>query len=140
MADRISRKQRSRNMAAVRSKGNTTTELALIKIFRRYKISGWKRNQRVFGRPDFIFNKEKIALFIDGCFWHGCRWHGSLPESNRKFWREKIYINKKRDQLVNRKLRNIGWIVFRIWEHEINKDSASFIMKIRGFLHMSVNK
>ena len=135
MADRISTEQRSRNMAAVRSRGNVTTELALVRIFRKEKITGWRRHERIFGiRPDFVFLKQRVAVFVHGCFWHGCRLHGEIPASNRKFWREKINTNKNRDRIVNRKLRRIGWKVLRVWEHEIKKKSEAVTAKIRKVL------
>ncbi len=132
MADRISTEQRSRNMAAVRSRGNITTELALVKIFRKTKITGWRRHQKIFGiRPDFVFSKQRIAVFVHGCFWHGCRWHGEIPVSNRKFWREKINMNKNRDRIVNRELKHTGWKVLRFWEHELKKKPKAITTKIK---------
>jgi len=68
-------------------------------------------------RPDFVWRKEKVALFVDGCFWHGCRWHGTKPASNRSFWQEKLARNRERDRLVSRRLRKAGWRVVRVWEH-----------------------
>jgi DNA mismatch endonuclease (patch repair protein) len=73
MADVFTKIKRSQVMAAIRSKGNKDTELKLISIFRKYRITGWRRHQVVFGNPDFIFRKAKIAVFVDGCFWHGWR-------------------------------------------------------------------
>jgi hypothetical protein len=71
MADVFSKRKRSQIMAAVRSKGNKTTELKLISIFRVNGIVGWRRNKKITGSPDFVFRKKRIALFVDGCFWHG---------------------------------------------------------------------
>ena len=73
----------------------------------------------IFGKPDFVFPEVKIAVFVDGCFWHGCPKHANAPKNNREFWRQKIDANKKRDQKVNRRLRSEGWSVQRIWEHDI---------------------
>lgn len=137
MADRITREQRSRNMAAVHSRGNATTELALVKIFRKAKITGWRRYKKVADvRPDFIFLKPQVAVFVHGCFWHGCRWHGEIPASNRKFWREKININKNRDCIVNRKLKHAGWKILRIWEHEIKRKPEVVVVKIKKALFL----
>lgn len=131
MVDRISREQRSRNMAAIRSSGNVTTELALIKLFRKAGIKGWRRHQKIFGiRPDFIFPNQRIAVFVHGCFWHGCRWHGDIPVSNRKFWKNKISGNKKRDRIVSQKLNYAGWRVLCFWEHEVKKKPQAVIAKI----------
>ena len=85
MADVFSKSKRSEVMSRIRSRGNQATELALAKLFRRHKITGWRRNQKVFGKPDFIFPKHKLAVFVDGCFWHGCPKHGTQPKGNAAF-------------------------------------------------------
>ena len=121
MTDVLSRKQRSRVMAAVRSKGNTATELKIISIFRAHGIKGWRRNQQLPGRPDFVFRRERLAVFVDGCFWHGCRWHCRMPKSRKSFWIPKIARNKTRDQEVGRLLRRRCWGVLRVWEHALSR-------------------
>jgi DNA mismatch endonuclease (patch repair protein) len=121
MADVFSKSKRSEVMSRIRSRGNQATELALAKLFRRHKITGWRRNQKVFGKPDFIFAKHKLAVFVDGCFWHGCPKHGTQPKGNAAFWRKKISRNQIRDRLVTRTLRKAGWRVLRIWEHELTR-------------------
>jgi DNA mismatch endonuclease (patch repair protein) len=73
----------------------------------------------MFGNPDFAFQKLKLVVFVDGCFWHGCPSHGTKPENNAVFWHEKLASNKKRDRFVTRKLRREGWRVLRIWEHDL---------------------
>jgi len=70
-------------------------------------------------RPDFVWRRERVAVFVDGCFWHGCPWHGTKPSSNKSFWREKLARNRARDLLVTRTLRKAGWKVLRIWEHTL---------------------
>jgi DNA mismatch endonuclease, patch repair protein len=119
MPDIFTRKKRSEVMSQIRGRGNRDTELALIKIFRAHRITGWRRNQPLFGKPDFIFRRVRLAVFVDGCFWHGCPKHATKPKNNRAFWRRKFAANKNRDQLVNRTLRRAGWRVLRIWEHEL---------------------
>jgi DNA mismatch endonuclease, patch repair protein len=116
-------------MSRIKSRGNKKTELALIHFFRRTKITGWRRNQKVFGKPDFIFPKLKLAVFVDGCFWHGCPRHGTKPKSNAGFWRKKISRNQARDRLVNRTLRKLGWQVFRIWEHALVRKNQSRLLR-----------
>ena len=106
-------------MAAVKSTGNKATELKLISIFRANGIAGWRRNQKITGKPDFTFRKERIVLFIDGCFWHGCSIHCRKPNSNRSYWLQKIVRNQKRDVTVRKTLRKMGWRVLKIWEHEL---------------------
>jgi DNA mismatch endonuclease (patch repair protein) len=95
-------------MSRVRGRGNRDTELALAKLFRRHRITGWRRNQPVFGKPDFVFPKFRLAVFVDGCFWHGCPKHATKPKNNRAFWRRKFFANKVRDALVTRTLKRAG--------------------------------
>jgi len=116
-------------MRAVRSRGNKATELALVRLLRRNGITGWRRNQPVFGKPDFVFLKLKLALFVDGCFWHGCPEHCRMPKTNRGYWLPKIEGNKQRDRILNRTLRRTGWRVLRIWEHELSRQMAASGMK-----------
>jgi len=71
------------------------------------------------GKPDFVFPDQRLAVFVDGCFWHGCPLHGTNPATNREFWSEKITRNRQRDREVNRALRALGWRILRIWEHEL---------------------
>jgi DNA mismatch endonuclease (patch repair protein) len=112
MADVFSKRKRSQVMAAIRSKGNKDTEIKLISILRMHGISGWRRNQRLPGKPDFVFRRKRLAVFVDGCFWHGCRWHCRMPKSRPGFWKPKIARNKVRDGEVARILRKQGWAVF----------------------------
>ena len=116
-------------MAKVRSHGNKATELALINFFRQNKIAGWRRHQKVFGKPDFIFPKSGLATFVDGCFWHGCPKHATKPRNNRAFWKNKFARNKARDRLVTRTLRAHGWRVLRIWEHELAKKNEARLLR-----------
>lgn len=121
MPDVFTKAQRSRCMSAIRGKGNKDTELRLILIFRRCGIRGWRRNQPLPGKPDFLFRKERAAVFVDGCFWHGCRAHLRMPQGNREYWVAKIGRNAERDKRITRILRRKGWAVVRIWEHELKQ-------------------
>lgn len=121
MADVFSKSERSSIMSKVKSCGNEATELRLIKIFDEFGICGWRRRVKVFGNPDFTFPATRLAIFVDGCFWHGCRKHGGVPETNRAFWLNKFARNKMRDRLVTRTLQESGWMVLRIWQHELRK-------------------
>lgn len=125
MVDFVAKEKRSKIMSAIRSKGNETTEVATTRLFREYKIVGWRRNQALLGKPDFVFPRSRLVVFVDGCFWHG---HSCLkPRDSLKkgFWKEKIERNMKRDKLVNKALRKNGWNVIRIWECEIVKKKYS---------------
>ena len=106
-------------MSRIKGKGNKDTELVMIQILQKNHISGWRRNQAVLGKPDFVFPKQKIALFVDGCFWHGCPKHSNMPKNNREFWKNKLEGNIKRDKNVSRELRKTRWKVVRVWEHEL---------------------
>ena len=107
-------------MAAVKSSGNKNTELKLISIFRAAGIGGWRRYQKVPGKPDFVFRRERLVVFVDGCFWHGCCQHCRVPKNNRRYWHRKIERNVERDRATNRRLKKVGWRVLRVWEHSLN--------------------
>jgi DNA mismatch endonuclease (patch repair protein) len=124
MADVFTKSKRSEVMARIRSRGNRDTELALARLLRRHGITGWRRNQALFGKPDFVFRKLKLAIFVDGCFWHTCPWHSTKLRHNAAFWRRKLAANKARDRRVNRALRRAGWRVLRIWEHELARTNG----------------
>lgn len=119
MADVFSKNKRSEVMRQVKSKFNKSTELQLIKIFKNNHIKGWRRNQNIFGHPDFTFNKYKIVIFVDGCFWHGHNCRNTKPKDNKEYWEDKIKKNKKRDRKVNLVLKNNNWQVIRIWECQL---------------------
>jgi DNA mismatch endonuclease (patch repair protein) len=131
MADVFTKAKRSAVMSRIRGRGNKDTELALITLLRRHHITGWRRNQKVFGKPDFLFRRNRLALFVDGCFWHGCLKHCKIPADNRGFWKKKFAANKARDRRVNRELRKLGWRVVRIWEHDLAKRGEACVRKIQ---------
>lgn len=106
-------------MSRIRSRGNKDTELKLAAILRAAGITGWRRHQTLPGRPDFIFRHERLAIFVDGCFWHGCPKHGRNPASNQAYWIPKLRRNKRRDAAVSKELSRAGWTVVRLWEHQL---------------------
>ncbi len=119
MADVFTKEKRSEVMSRIRGKANKETELELIKLFKEHHITGWRRNQALFGKPDFTFRALHLVIFVDGCFWHCCPLHATWPSNNREFWEKKLNANKTRDRLVTRELKKQGWRVLRIWEHEL---------------------
>ncbi len=119
--DIYSKEKRSSVMRCIKDSGNASTELKFLSVMKQYKLTGWRRNFPAYGRPDFVFPKEKIAVFVDGCFWHGCPKHKQIPETNTEYWRDKIRKNRQRDRRVTRVLRNSGWSVMRVWEHELTE-------------------
>ena len=173
MADVFTKAKRSEVMSRIRGRGNKDTELALAKLLRRQRITGWRRQiqiitslrpspqknvfpqqpspgfatlSRSHGRgthrgagarvlPGFAFPKLKLAVFVDGCFWHGCPKHATRPKNNREFWRCKLSANKTRDAVVTRTLRRSGWRVLRVWEHELaRKHEARLLQKLHRVL------
>lgn len=132
MADVFTKQQRSKVMASVRGRGNKATEWRLRARLVAAGISGWRIDARdVFGRPDFVFEDARLAVFVDGCFWHFCQECRSLPTSNQEFWQAKILGNTKRDRKVTRHLRRDGWRVLRVWEHELKRDPGRVVERIR---------
>jgi DNA mismatch endonuclease, patch repair protein len=115
--------KRSAVMSRIRASGNRDTELRMVALFRQHGITGWRRNARVFGKPDFIFSREKLAVFVDGCFWHrheGCKF-AYTPKSQLEFWAQKFQNNAARDKIVTQTLRESGWKVVRIWECQLHQ-------------------
>lgn len=132
MADDLSRFHgltRSQLMGRIRSRGNKKTELAMIRLLREHRIRGWRRHHSVTGVPDFAFRRERLAIFVDGCFWHGCPRHYRPPQTRASFWRNKVAANRKRDRRVDRKLRTAGWSVLRVWECHLSKRGAHLLAK-----------
>ncbi|BBO80425.1 very short patch repair endonuclease [Desulfosarcina ovata subsp. sediminis] len=108
---------------------NTKPELILRKALwacgMRYRLKS-----RLPGRPDLYFPGKKLAVFVDGCFWHGCPDHCQAPKTNHSFWQKKLSNNKERDKEVNLLLKNEGWRVLRFWEHEVKNDLDGCIERI----------
>jgi DNA mismatch endonuclease (patch repair protein) len=122
---------RSRTMRAVKGRDNASTELRFLKILKAARITGWRRHLNLPGRPDFAWRTERIAVFVDGCFWHGCPKCKKSPRENSGYWQKKISGNVRRDRRVARQLRANGWRVFRVWEHALDQQ-AVLIRKIGG--------
>ncbi len=154
-------------MSRIRSRGNRDTELALAQLLRANGISGWRRHFQIRGRavlprgqknqaaqqrrptfrvkPDFVFRQVRLALFVDGCFWHGCPKHATWPAHRAAWWRRKIEGNRTRDRVVNRVLRRagrvkwrghhaVGWRVLRIWECDLAKHPEACVRRIQRAL------
>jgi DNA mismatch endonuclease (patch repair protein) len=131
MADWLSREQRSRNMASIRSKGNASTERAFLQLLRDARISGWRRHLSLPGKPDFVFPVRGLAIFIDGCFWHGCPRCYRMPDDNRTYWRAKVKSNRRRDRRRGRQLRSLKWRVMRVWEHSLESQAGRMRVLVR---------
>ena len=122
---------RSQLMSKVSSRGNKTTEEKMVSLLRRYGPVGWRRHQPIGGRPDFVWRKERVALFVDGCFWHGhdCG-RNLMPQTNADFWRMKIKRNQDRDQEISQFLLAKGWTVIRIWECHLRTNPEACVRKV----------
>ena len=128
MTDVFDTSKRSHIMQQVRSKNNKTTELKLIQIFKDSHITGLKRNYPVKGHPDFVFLNKKIAVFVDGCFWHGHNCRNTQPSNNAEYWRKKQERNIRHDLEITALFEQRGWNVLRIWECELKKKNIKVLL------------
>jgi len=133
MSDKVSKEKRSEIMSKVRSKG-TKIEIDFMKALWNKGFRYSKNSTKYFGKPDLVLKKYKAVVFIDSCFWHGCKKHCRMPNTNKKNWIEKIERNKRREKEVSKYYKNLNWKIFRIWEHEIKKNSEKAVGKIINFL------
>lgn len=116
-------------MKKVRGTGNRSTELALIKVFHQQGIKGWRRHYDVKGHPDFVFLDRRIAVFVDGCFWHGHDCRNTRPRDNAEYWDKKRQRNIVHDQEITELFEERGWTVIRIWECELKKKNRSLLLQ-----------
>jgi DNA mismatch endonuclease (patch repair protein) len=136
MADVFSKAKRSEVMSRILSVRNERTEQRLLSIFKKHRITGWRRRRKISGSPDFIFTEQRVCVFVDGCFWHCCPLHGRIPTSNIGYWKPKLERTQRRDKLITRKLRNRGWVVVRFWQHELS-DEGRVIRTLSRVLNIS---
>lgn len=133
MTDVLTPEQRRKNMSHIHGK-NTSPELKLRKMLWGAGIRGYRVHYKLPGKPDIVFTRKKIAVFVDGCFWHKCPVCFRPPATNAEFWNEKLQKNVERDLRVNRELEELGWTVLRFWEHEVRKTPEDVVEKIRNVL------
>jgi len=151
MTDVFTFQKRSEVMSKIRGRGNKSTEMAMVAVLKRAHLTGWRRHVelrpwpapedgastatlksgRIRVRPDFIFQRAKLALFVDGCFWHGCPLHSTKPKQNAVFWDSKLRANSTRDAQHTRALEAAGWTVLRVWEHEL-RDADTLAGRVVG--------
>lgn len=140
MSDNLAPRDRRKAMRAVKSKG-TKPERQLFAMLAGMGLKGWRKHaDNLPGKPDVVFEKEKVAIFVDGCFWHGCPQckRPLKPQTNRDYWEQKINRNIERARKYNRQLAEQGWTVIRIWEHEIrNLDGRQ---KIKSKLRQNLRR
>lgn len=133
MTDVLTPAQRKQNMSRIHGK-NTRPEIKIRKILRSKGIRGYRIHHNLPGKPDIVFIKKKIAIFVDGCFWHKCPVCFQEPETRKEFWMKKIGTNVERDLKNTRQLQEEGWTVLHFWEHEIRKTPDNIVEKILQYL------
>ena len=133
--DTVTAVERSKIMAAVKSTGTKSTELELLAALKQARIKGWRyQPPGVIGHPDFVFPRHRVAIFVDGCFWHGCPRCYRRPTSSRSYWDMKLMRNMQRDSRVRAQLRRLGWRVIRVWEHSLRPDPLAVVRRVQRFV------
>ena len=126
--DKVSREVRSRTMSSIRSRGNRSTELKFRMALVRLGLSGWLMHPKeIEGCPDFFFPEHRLAIFVDGCFWHGCPLCYRRPSSRQEYWDNKLTRNVKRDRQIDELLSARGYKVVRVWEHQLLENPSQVI-------------
>ncbi|MFP3558204.1 DNA mismatch endonuclease Vsr [Paraburkholderia sp. SIMBA_049] len=132
MTDVLTPAQRKRCMSSVKNK-NTDIEVAFRKALWSAGLR-FRLHVKLPGKPDIAFVRDKVAIFVDGCYWHGCPEHGQVPQTNEQFWRDKISKNIARDNDVTSILTAAGWYVLRFWQHEIKRDPVTCVQRVQASL------
>lgn len=127
MADTHTKAQRARNMRAIKSQSNLENKVSIALWKKGFRF---RKNSKLFGKPDVAIKKYKVVIFIDSCFWHVCPEHGNMPKSNQDYWMKKLSRNQERDREVNNYYIQNGWQILRIWEHELKADFDATVDKI----------
>lgn len=138
MADVLTPEQRRLNMSRIRGK-NTKPEKLLRSALHLRGLRFRIHRKELPGSPDIVFPREKVAVFVDGCFWHGCPIHSVKPKTNKKFWLEKIEGNCIRDKRNRVALKKLGWKVIRVWEHELKRNACNAATSIERIIRAERN-
>jgi DNA mismatch endonuclease (patch repair protein) len=128
---------KSEQMARVRSR-DTDAEILLRRALWRAGMRYRTTAKKLPGTPDVTFGRLRTAVFVDGCFWHGCPAHYTEPKTNRAFWQEKLRRNQERDRKVDALLTDMGWLVLRLWEHEVYENLPAVVKWIRRSLGVRI--
>lgn len=128
MSDVLTLEQRRYCMSQIRGRDTTPEKLVRSALFK--KGFRFRVRNRLRGRPDIVFPRERVVVFVDGCFWHGCPAHATTPVTNAAFWTKKLKRNVERDKEVDHDLGAEGWAVLRVWEHEVKGDSSRVVGRI----------
>lgn len=129
MSDVFNKEKRSQIMRAVKSRDTKSTEKTLLSLFKENGVTGWRRTYDVKGHPDFVFLKQRVAIFVDGCFWHGHDCRNTRPSNNAEYWQKKRAKNIRHDKEVTKNFEKRGWTVLRIWECELKKKNREKTLK-----------
>jgi DNA mismatch endonuclease (patch repair protein) len=140
MVDTWTITKRSQVMSLVRNKGNKSTEICFAALLRDAGVKGWRRHLKLPGKPDFAFPKLKVAIFVDGDFWHGNPATYRPPKSNMDFWTKKILYNRENDRRVNALLGKLGWKVIRVWESDLQRGPLTVLLRLLKHLPMHAAK
>ncbi|MHB8689421.1 MAG: DNA mismatch endonuclease Vsr [Candidatus Dormibacteraceae bacterium] len=123
----------ARNVMRANRKRDTGPELRLRRHLHRLGLR-YRLGRRIAATPpvipDLVFVRARVAVFVDGCFWHGCPTHGVQPRVNASYWSAKISLNKRRDRVADQNLVGLGWQAVRIWEHEDASEAAAKVEAI----------
>lgn len=139
--DVFSKRKRSEVMSRIRGYGNKSTERRMAALLRAYSIAGWQvRPRDVTGRPDVYFSRLRIAIFLDGCFWHACSRCFRMPAQNNAFWKKKLLANKRRDLQVTRSLKKDHIKVIRLWEHDLERFTPHLRSILKSLRRESVRR
>ncbi len=130
MPDTFSPQERSEIMRRVKGK-NTSLEMKVRSALHRRGLR-YRLNYPLPGKPDLVFVKARLAIFIDSCFWHGCPQHLRMPHSNEQYWHAKIQRNIERDVRINKLYEDMDWRILRVWEHELKQDFDGCVTKIEN--------
>jgi DNA mismatch endonuclease, patch repair protein len=132
MTDTHTKEQRIKNMKAIKSQSNLENKVSKALWNKGFRF---RKNSKLYGKPDIAIQKFKIVIFIDSCFWHVCPEHSNIPKSNQDYWVKKLNRNQERDREVSRYYKEQGWNIMRIWEHELKRDFDGTIEKISSFIN-----
>jgi DNA mismatch endonuclease (patch repair protein) len=127
LADIVSPEKRSWIMSQIKGK-NTKIEIKMESILRKTRLK-FEKHPKMYASPDFVHRRKKIIIFCDGDFWHGYR-YDTKKKPAKKFWRDKIEGNMRRDKMYTRKLRREGWSVLRFWGHDIDKNPEKCLRRV----------
>ena len=137
--DNLTPEHRRKNMQNIRAV-NTKPELLIAKELRKLKIYFARNVKTILGKPDFVFRRKKVAVFIDSDFWHGHPRRCIMPKSNLSYWQSKIERNRQRDKAVNKQLKSMGWHIIRIWEYDVKKNIGKSVKKIISAINAGTTK